>query len=208
MTEFNLANEIPDPQIEGQKYVCISYVPHPSQNTIYFKIRGSYETISEAQERAMELAQNDQLFPIYVGEVGKFLPAQSHMINLGHLVNVSESSSNNIPINIISESSVQTYDTDSDNSSTSPTTSCGCSSIGSNTESEDDQNILPSLDSSEENITELQCLACKDRKRNSLLLPCRHLVFCLSCSQEHLKNISTCPICRKKITEVINVFIP
>ena len=203
MTEFNLANEIPDPEIEGQKYVCISYVPHPVHNTIYFKIRGSYGTINEAQERAMELAQHDPLFPIYVGEVGKFLPAQSHMINFGHLVNIPEPEGNNIPINIIAEPT-GIYDSDSDNSSTSPTVSCGCSSLGSRT-AEDDTSLEKS---SEVEIIELQCLACKDKKRNSLLLPCRHLVFCIICSQEHLKNQNTCPICRKKIIEVINVFIP
>ena len=116
MPEFNLENDQGDPEIQGQKFVCLSYAPHITLNTLYFKVRGSFATFEEAQERAMELHQNDPMFNIYIGEVGKFLPAQSNMINLsapsqnffqeeGSLPETNSDNPNpfNIPINIISE---------------------------------------------------------------------------------------------------------
>ena len=43
--------------------------------------------------------------------------------------------------------------------------------------------------------TERMCVVCKITPRDTLLVPCNHLVACQECAQ----NVSECPICRKRI---------
>lgn len=45
------------------------------------------------------------------------------------------------------------------------------------------------------NNTELECVACKDNKKNVIFKPCNHMAMCGTCSSK----VSICPLCRKKI---------
>jgi hypothetical protein len=49
------------------------------------------------------------------------------------------------------------------------------------------------------------CCICRDKSKTILLIPCRHLCLCDSCSQ--LEAISTCPICRSEISDRIRVYL-
>ncbi len=65
-----------DPPINGQKFFLTSFcTPEGVRNCRYrlFKVRGSYSTYKEAQEKAEELRKDDPYFHIFVGEVGKWL---------------------------------------------------------------------------------------------------------------------------------------
>lgn len=188
-----------DPEIPDQKYVCISYAPHPDHNTIYFKVRGSYETMVQAQERAMYLHHLNlekkaemeaqgipyPLLSIYVGEVGKFLAAQSDMIDFSE----PNTDAPDIPINIISESVDETVPSD-------PTKE----------EPESVDSIQSRIDPDIVNDA-TSCLACQTTKRDALFMPCRHICFCLDCTNIHIKKDKECPICRTSIKEILNVFI-
>lgn len=48
------------------------------------------------------------------------------------------------------------------------------------------------------------CCICKDEPKSILLLPCRHLCLCASCSS--LPAVSTCPMCRTAITDRLQVY--
>ena len=66
-----------DELLNSQKFVCISFVSPDgikNCNVRALKIRGSYSTREEAEERAKELQKFDSDFHIFVGEVGKWLP--------------------------------------------------------------------------------------------------------------------------------------
>jgi hypothetical protein len=52
-----------------------------------------------------------------------------------------------------------------------------------------------------------RCVTCISNDRNSLFMPCRHLVFCLECAHRHTTQSNLCPICRTPIKEVMNVFL-
>ena len=45
-----------------------------------------------------------------------------------------------------------------------------------------------------------------DNPRNSVLIPCGHLGVCMECAQELQRTTKMCPVCRKKITQVNQVF--
>ena len=57
------------------------------------------------------------------------------------------------------------------------------------------------LTQNEENL----CVICEEQKKTVLLLPCRHLCLCRSCS--NLPNLMDCPMCRSKIADKMEVFI-
>lgn len=66
-----------DMPIAGQNYCCLSFVsPTSSQKSdvLGIKIRGSFETIEEAQRHAERLRNTDDTFDVYVASVGKWLP--------------------------------------------------------------------------------------------------------------------------------------
>lgn len=66
-----------DPAIQGQKYVCLSFVsPEGIQGCTIrtLKIRGVYAKYEQAQERAKYLQETDPDFNVFIGEVGKWLP--------------------------------------------------------------------------------------------------------------------------------------
>jgi hypothetical protein len=49
----------------------------------------------------------------------------------------------------------------------------------------------------------LQCRVCMLTDRNTVLMPCFHLVLCGSCRTK----LDTCPVCREAITGSIKVFL-
>jgi len=58
---------------------------------------------------------------------------------------------------------------------------------------------------SEDTKDEHLCIMCTENLKNVLLLPCRHLVFCLDCARDD--NLAdTCPTCRKKFTSAMTIF--
>ena len=66
-----------DPPIEKQNYVCLSFIsPEGISNCKVraIKVRGVFDTIEEANKKAMELSEYEPEYDIYVGEVGKWLP--------------------------------------------------------------------------------------------------------------------------------------
>ncbi len=55
----------------------------------------------------------------------------------------------------------------------------------------------------EENETE--CIICMDARRNVVVLPCKHLMFCSLCTNKSSIG-KPCPYCRTMIESVLNVF--
>jgi hypothetical protein len=53
------------------------------------------------------------------------------------------------------------------------------------------------------------CVICWNERKNIVLLPCRHLCVCLSCSQQLWNNTQneTCPICRKQVENRLEVYV-
>lgn len=45
------------------------------------------------------------------------------------------------------------------------------------------------------------CVVCMDKRRKKMLVPCKHLVLCDECFAD------TCPICRKPVREIEDVFL-
>jgi len=74
-----------DKIIKGQSFVCLSLLTpssfpeasrekHKDQPIMGLKIRGVYETLEEAQNRAAQLQKLDKYHNVFIGEVGKWLP--------------------------------------------------------------------------------------------------------------------------------------
>lgn len=51
-------------------------------------------------------------------------------------------------------------------------------------------------------IDENVCVICRDEQKNVVLMPCRHLCLCTTCSG----SVHTCPLCRKQIRNILNVY--
>lgn len=57
---------------------------------------------------------------------------------------------------------------------------------------------------------DFNCVVCQDNEKNIVLLPCKHLCLCLECCQtinRMASNRRTCPLCRVKIRDYINVYL-
>ena len=65
-----------DPEIPGQKYVCLSFLSSKENQTslLGLKVRGVFDDYDVACKKAKELQEMDQAFHVFVGEVGKWLP--------------------------------------------------------------------------------------------------------------------------------------
>ncbi|XP_053572005.1 E3 ubiquitin-protein ligase NEURL3 [Bombina bombina] len=46
------------------------------------------------------------------------------------------------------------------------------------------------------------CIICQDRLPDTLLLPCGHCTFCISCILEVQRQNAKCPLCRKKFSNI------
>ena len=51
------------------------------------------------------------------------------------------------------------------------------------------------------------CVVCMERPPNRLMWPCKHLCLCAVCVEKATAK-GTCPICIRKFTEVVEVFLP
>lgn len=66
-----------DPEIDGQKFVCLSFLtPTKEEQTSLtgIKVRGVFDDYDSACKKAKELQEIDPNFNVFVGEVGKWLP--------------------------------------------------------------------------------------------------------------------------------------
>ena len=73
----------------------------------------------------------------------------------------------------------------------------GASSFHSSKETGDDCAKSPKNLKEEET-----CKVCYDAKINSVLIRCGHMAVCMECSQQ----LEKCPICRKEIIDVIQIY--
>ena len=48
------------------------------------------------------------------------------------------------------------------------------------------------------------CVICQEEQKSVLLMPCRHLCCCKVCSRR--QELKSCPLCRKEITQKIDVY--
>lgn len=62
---------------------------------------------------------------------------------------------------------------------------------------------LPNSNDAESNC----CVACQERPKSIVLLPCRHLCLCRNCSLEFQSKQSSCPLCREEIIDVMQVYV-
>jgi hypothetical protein len=53
------------------------------------------------------------------------------------------------------------------------------------------------------------CVICWNDKKTIVLLPCRHLCVCVSCSKKLWNNTQkeTCPICRNDVENLLEAFV-
>lgn len=53
------------------------------------------------------------------------------------------------------------------------------------------------------------CVICCNDKKNIVMLPCRHLCICVTCSKKLWDNTQhqSCPICRKQVNNLLEVFV-
>ena len=52
--------------------------------------------------------------------------------------------------------------------------------------------------------TELQCVICMAKERTHLLFPCGHKCLCVNCADP--ARITTCPLCRRPVVGITEVF--
>ena len=56
-----------------------------------------------------------------------------------------------------------------------------------------------------------KCVVCQDNPKNVLVMPCKHMCLCIDCARSIVNNRNqqrrVCPLCRSKITKVMDVFI-
>ena len=55
--------------------------------------------------------------------------------------------------------------------------------------------------------TEYLCSICMTNKKNTVFLPCRHAQFCLECSKKWTKKKSTCPLCLKSVSGILDILL-
>lgn len=52
-----------------------------------------------------------------------------------------------------------------------------------------------------------ECIVCMSDKANTMVKPCKHLCLCQECSKVIKDKTNACPICRKKMTELVTIAI-
>lgn len=68
---------------------------------------------------------------------------------------------------------------------------------------ENDQTDEKTVSTSNDNEKyDFSCVICHDTKKDTVLIPCRHLCVCEKCS----RNIEFCPMCRNKFDELMTVY--
>jgi hypothetical protein len=51
----------------------------------------------------------------------------------------------------------------------------------------------------------LPCIRCKNRDRQVLMIPCRHLCLCHKCAEKK-ENLGLCPLCHKTVADTMSIF--
>jgi hypothetical protein len=75
-----------------------------------------------------------------------------------------------------------------------------------NTENLELQRRLEKKENREEELRQGTCVVCLDNLANLVCLPCKHLSLCLDCGRQD--NLETCPICRMKVEDKMQIFCP
>merc|ERR1712107_82481 len=57
-----------------------------------------------------------------------------------------------------------------------------------------------------------ECIVCQSEPRDTMVLPCRHMCLCASCSEYMRTRVQyhsyKCPICRKRISRMMRIGDP
>lgn len=64
-------------------------------------------------------------------------------------------------------------------------------------------------DASEAHEQDVNCVVCKVQRKTKLMQPCCHLILCETCCDlqgTHRNKKFKCPLCRKPVTKVVDVF--
>jgi pSer/pThr/pTyr-binding forkhead associated (FHA) protein len=64
---------------------------------------------------------------------------------------------------------------------------------------------ISEIEEADENINEIfnnLCRICKKTEKNCLIMPCKHNILCIDCSDQ----LEICPYCQNKILEIIKIF--
>ena len=59
----------------------------------------------------------------------------------------------------------------------------------------------------EKDTQNMSCTICVEKLRNSILIPCNHLVTCFDCSMILKSKEAQCPVCRQNIENIIKIFV-
>lgn len=52
------------------------------------------------------------------------------------------------------------------------------------------------------------CVICMDKCISHMAVPCNHAAFCDADATEQMKNSKVCPVCRRRVTNFVRIFIP
>ena len=52
----------------------------------------------------------------------------------------------------------------------------------------------------------MECVVCRDRARDTVMVPCGHFVTCMGCARECEQRSGKCPICHARIGELVRSF--
>lgn len=55
--------------------------------------------------------------------------------------------------------------------------------------------------------TDACCVICMDRSISHMAVPCNHAAFCDIDANEHMRNSKSCPVCRKRVTSFVRIFL-
>ena len=55
---------------------------------------------------------------------------------------------------------------------------------------------------------DVSCVICMDEVISHMAVPCNHAAFCDRDANENLRTSRVCPVCRKKVTGFVRIFIP
>ena len=68
-----------------------------------------------------------------------------------------------------------------------------------------DKNVPNQQNNSNSNNEERECCICFDNEKNTVCVPCGHRAMCKQCVTNY-DNSNGCPICRKEISMIIDLF--
>merc|ERR1711964_671333 len=107
------------------------------------------------------------------------------------------------PPKVQKRSSVQTIPSArSGSSSTSKSVKSGKSKNPIADEEPDSSDLDEESGEEEEDL----CVICDDNKRTHMCYPCGHKSLCASCVKSCRKDLKECPLCRKRIKDIVKVF--